>query len=260
MLPIAVNLCAHLTVFLSDKVQLYLFYCDNLQTAYLRILCKPVVVKMTRGTTRSTSDSDETEKLITKVCTNFITKIEAKIDAKLNKLDDKLSSLIDSLKDLETMTVKNNQSIKDMQMRMDSLEQNWKQNCLRICGLDAANDVDMAAGIASFVKEKLNIECTLKDLDFAYRVKNNKVNNSEVRSTLVVRFVSNILKSKVVAAKRKLKGTGVVIFEDLTRARYDLLVAARKKHGNNAWSAGGKIYFWDANKNCKMLISHPDNV
>lgn len=213
---------------------------------------------MTRGSTRSTStsDSDETEKLITRVCTNFADQM----DAKISKLDDKLSSLIGSLKNLESLAAKNSHSINDIQLRLDHLEQYRKQNCLRICGLGSVEDDNMAARVTSFIESKLNISCSPKDVDFVYRVNHKAVNSSDDRSTLLVRFLSNILKSKIVAAKKKLKGTSVVIFEDLTRTRYDLLVAARKKHGKNAWSAGGKIYFWDSSKNCKVLITHLNDI
>lgn len=217
---------------------------------------------MTRGSTRSTStsDADETEKLITRVCTNFADQMDAKFEAKISKLDDKLSSLIDSLKNLEAVAAKNNHSIRDMQLRLDNLEQNCKQNCLRICGLSPVEDDNMAASVVSFIVNKLNISCSPNDIDFVYRIKNTTGNKSDTRSTLLVRFLSNMVKSRILAAKKKLKGTSVVIFEDLTRSRYDLLIAARQKHGKNAWSAGGKIYYWDSVKNCKVLITHRNDV
>ena len=215
-----------------------------------------MVLKMTRGAGRS--DSDETEKLITKVCTNFITQMEAKIDAKLSKLDSKLSSLITWLKHLEDMATMNKDTIQNVQVRLDSLEQNYKQNCVRICGLNVVKDDNVATSVAAFITKELKIQCSSNDFDYAYQLKSE--NKEKSQSIVLVRFLSNIFKSKVVSVKKMLKNTGVVIHEDLTRSRYRLLVAAKRKYGKNAWSAGGKVYYWDSVKNSKILVLQESDI
>jgi len=204
---------------------------------------------MTRGSSKA--ELEETEKLINKVCTNFVAQMESKIDDKLSKLDNKISSYCDLLKKTDKMVAKNSESIENIQIRVDSLEQNIKSNSLRICGLNI-DDKDMVQGVCTFIKDSLKIQCSSDDFDCAFRVK--KKNDSEGRNTILVRFFSNIMKNKVMAAKKLLKDTGVVIYEDLTRGKYDLLVAAKKKHGKNVWSAGGRIFRWDASNNRKVAI------
>lgn len=58
-----------------------------------------------------------------------------------------------------------------------------------------------------------------------------------------MKFVSSKTKDTVIASRRKLKETKIVIKEDLTKARLDLLRRAQEKVGfRNVWSVNGKFF------------------
>lgn len=209
--------------------------------------------------TRSSSkiDSEEMERLINKVCASFVSKLEEKIDNKLSSLDSKFASLCDSLKQLDQIVTTNNGSIASLKAQLDSFEQKNKLNSVRFCGLNVKKNDNIPEQVVSFIKNSLKIQCCVKDLDFAFVIENGK--GTEARPTVLTRFLSNIMKTQVITNKKLLKGTGVSVYEDLTRSRYQLLDAAKQKHGaNSAWSAGGKIYYWDSKNNKKVRISSID--
>lgn len=204
----------------------------------------------TRGANKS--DSDDIEKLITKVCSNFVKQMETKLDERLCKFEDKLSTLYTSIDKFEPMITKNTAAILDVQDRLDDLEQKYKNNCIRICGLKRDNSLNLVDSVISFLKNNLNISCSSSDIDFAIPV-NNK-NKDQINTMVLVRFASHNKKNTVMAERKILKNQGVVIYEDLTPKRYELLVASKKKYGKNVWSSSGKIYYWDTVDNRKTLI------
>lgn len=211
---------------------------------------------MSRGGTRSTSDSEDMEKMMTKVCTKLINQMEEKIVSKLSKLEEIMSSFCDRVVECEASIAKNSESIIALENQLENLEQASKNNCIRVCGMEIGEKEDVPSAVASFIKNKLKIPCTLQDLDFAFVVNSKGDKKQGDRSVVLVRFVSNIKKKTVSAAKKILKDSGVAIFEDLTKKKYSMLVAAKQKYGKNTWSWDGKIFYWDSVKQCKILVTN----
>ncbi|KAL8592237.1 hypothetical protein ACOMHN_030912 [Nucella lapillus] len=59
---------------------------------------------------------------------------------------------------------------------------------------------------------------------------------------IIVRFHSRMLRSRVLADRRKLKKTGVSVGEDLTLLNYKLLKRAEQHSATlSAWASNGKI-------------------
>lgn len=95
------------------------------------------------------------------------------------------------------------------------LEQTSKTNSTRICGLEINNNNDVPGEVSLFITKNLNLWCTPYDLDFAFAL--NKGSKQGNKPTILVRFVSNIKKKSIMAAKKLLKNSGVTFFEDLTK-------------------------------------------
>lgn len=212
--------------------------------------------KETRNTA-ATSNSEDVEQLINKVCASFVRQIEAKFDKKLDQINDKLSKVTDSLNDIKETVGQNKKSIIDLDNKTDYLEQLSKKNALRFHGFVENSEEEVADMVVDFIINKLEITCTRENIDCAFRV--GKLHPDRPRSILV-NFTSNIKRNEVVAAKKyKLKGSGVAIYEDLTKPRYELLQKAKKKYGNqHAWSSGGRIYV--LNNKCKQLINSESDL
>ncbi|CAH1961696.1 unnamed protein product [Acanthoscelides obtectus] len=60
---------------------------------------------------------------------------------------------------------------------------------------------------------------------------------------LVVTFKSNVIYSNIYNKKKSLKGTGVIIKEDLILLRLNLVKEAAEKYGfRNVWTRNGNIF------------------
>lgn len=126
---------------------------------------------------------------------------------------------------------------------------------MRFHGIKEENNEDTFGLVLQFVNDKLNIPCEQRDIDSVYRI--GKFDADSVRPrTIVTHFCNGWIRDRIFNAKKLLKRTGISIFEDLTKIRYELLSSAKKKVGvQRVWSTGGKIYVWcnKQNKKCEVV-------
>lgn len=213
------------------------------------------------GGTRSSSKSDDenTEKLISRVCANFVNQMEAKFDAKLEKLSSKLNEVCDLFKDMKQQIQKNAVAIGQIEELMDGLDQQNKRNSMRLCGLLEKDGEDLLEIVPSFVVKKLKIPCSRNDINYIFRA--GKENIEGKCRPIIINFVNGFKRNEVFNSKKLLKDSGVSIFEDLTRSRYELLSEAKKKWGvASVWSSNGKIYRWVAEDRKRILIKSKDDI
>lgn len=211
--------------------------------------------------TRSTSntldgklDEDEMEKLIKKVCATFFTQIKEELTVKMIKLESKLDDVCVALKDINSRIMDNKKNITELQDRVESLEQKAKANSLRVFGVEESENEDLSGVLVGLFSEKLNINISQTDIDYVFRLRKKK-EQIEKTSPIIIHFVSNTVRNRIYHAKKLLRGTPISIFEDLTRNRYGLLMATKRKFGNNmVWTEGGKVYAWDSSTKSKIYI------
>ena len=94
------------------------------------------------------------------------------------------------------------------------------------------------------IKERLDIELSVKDLDRSHRI--GKSNSKSKRSPIRVKFISYNDRREIFNNKKRLKGTGISITENLTARRMLQLKNARDQFSfNNVWSIDGRIMYKD---------------
>lgn len=215
----------------------------------------------TRSTSNSRKTEDDLEKLINKVCATFINQLKEELSDKIKQIDVKITQVCEILKNIETKIDSNKKEISELQHRVENLEQRSKANSLRICGIKRTKDEDLPAILTDILSEKLNIQVSLKDIDYAFRLK-SKNDERNGPTPIIVNFVSNMTRNKIYQAKKELKHTPISIFEDLTRARYNLLMKTKKKFGKHmAWTENGKVFAWDASTKKKIAVNiNSDNA
>lgn len=99
----------------------------------------------------------------------------------------------------------------------------------------AQDNENCAREALNIFKHKLNLkDITVIDIEVAHRV--GKPLRGKPQS-LIVKFCNIDCRHKVLASRRKLKGTGFIITEDLTQMNQKLLNRARLDPAvKNAWS------------------------
>lgn len=198
----------------------------------------------TRGNSQSSQqqqmDENSLEIMINKVCAKFLNKIEEQFDKKFENLESKLNILCDKFSALEKAVEKNEKIVCEINKRMDEIEQNQRNKTLRFVGINESEGEQLVSTITNIVNITLKVKCTVTDISNIYRV--GKPSNEKSRAILV-EFVSYLKRNEIINARKLLKNTGIIMYEDLTGKRYKLLQLAKKKYGvHNAWTRGGRLY------------------
>ncbi|KAB0799171.1 hypothetical protein PPYR_07051 [Photinus pyralis] len=87
-------------------------------------------------------------------------------------------------------------------------------------------------------QEKLNCVISISDIDICHRLPSD----GKTQKPIIVKFVRRDIKNQIFYNKKKLKGTSIVIREDLTRHLMLLLKEAVNIFGSKrVWTSDGKI-------------------
>lgn len=188
--------------------------------------------------TRSAKSQDEDENLIKRVIEKifvsetFLSKLVDKISTVLTtQLESTIKVHTDKVGQLE-------QKMENISKQIDDQEQFSRRNNLRIYGVPEEMNENVSDKLITLFQNKLGIKVSTQDVDFCYRVKSKEGANRCV----IVRFCQNWLKQEIFRSKRKLKGSNIVIKEDLTLRRVSVYKQACIKFDpKNVWSSEGKV-------------------
>lgn len=186
--------------------------------------------------------SDDFIKLIQKTVNTALEKLTLKVDtnsADILDLDTKYKELSNEIKKVNTEL----EVLREFKFRAsrdnNNLEQYTRRNNLRILGVPSSKGEDTNNIVMELVEKKLNIKLSPEDIDRSHRVGKSE-NNAPA---IIVKFTRHDIKTQILRARRQLKGTRVIIREDLTKINQNLLKAAKANvKVTNAWSWDGRIY------------------
>ncbi len=158
--------------------------------------------------------------------------------------DDAIRKLESRVGDLESANEK-------LRLDSDAQEQYSRRNCLLLHGIPET-ELDTDAAVMSVCSEKLGVQLTKASIDRSHRLgyrpntsRDNRPRSSTGRDKprpIIIKLTSYDTRRTIFAAKRKLKGTKLVITENLTKTRAQLLKKAREMDNvEHAWTIDGRI-------------------
>ena len=144
---------------------------------------------------------------------------------------------VQKLKEENNMLIKKTSDCFDLSIRN---EQYSRKSNLKIYGVKEIKGETCEEVVLSIFHEKLGITLKREEIDVAHRVASH---DSTKARPILIRFMSFTSRSKVLRARSKLKGSGVVIHEDIIR-QYVLLMNRLKKHERvkDVWFWNNKIH------------------
>lgn len=185
---------------------------------------------------KATLDNQDAEIVTLK---NQISDMQTTLDQnkeETKNLRKKNQELRESLDQRETVLKKQDKDIND-------LEQYTRSNSIRIYGMRDDDRTESAEATASavvkLIQNKLGLNIQVSDIDIAHRIGSFQPDGNR---PVICKFCSRNKKISIMRARRKLKGSGIVIREDLTTRNAKLLEEVSKREVvDKAWSDGGKI-------------------
>ena len=187
-------------------------------------------------------------------------KISDILDEKLGMLHDlevAIDTKLHQLRGVEATLETSSAKLKDLETRMDHIDQYSRRNSIRLLGVKATPGEDTNQ-IAIDIAKQIGVDIKPDSIDRSHRTPARiSQDQSQSRNTshsrpppIIVKFVSYQSKFQMFSNRRKLKGSGVVIVEDLSKKNLDLLKrTSRHPRVMNSWSIDGRIF---------ALIQHDD--
>lgn len=168
---------------------------------------------------------------------DFLETIAKKVADKVNK---QLKNLSDKVVEMEAKIINIQGENEELYRKVDDLEQKLKLDQLRFYGVPESKNENLKSKIEEIFASKLAIN--KPNIQQCYRIgKQQQTTNSKPRS-VIIKFTNVHCRNDVFSRKKNLKGTNMVLGEDLVRSRFGLLTLAKEKLGpKKVWSHEGNI-------------------
>ena len=146
---------------------------------------------------------------------------------------------------------------------INEVESHGRRWALRVVGLKAPTEKPEKSDVSKelvlqFISTHLKINNTrLGDLDCAHRIGAIK----DGKQAILVRLFRRNIVEDLMRQKKILKGSGLVLFDDLTQAnRRFLLYLSKRRDVESSWSMGGSIYAKLKNGGERIKVGITDNL
>ncbi|CAG9825699.1 unnamed protein product [Phaedon cochleariae] len=200
--------------------------------------------------------ADSVSKAVTDTVKNKLQQLEQKVTELKNEMNQTKHDNNTQIKTLGGSLKKITGENEMLRNKLDNMEQEMKKNNLRIFNLQENSQENTSQDIITFFRSKLAISLEDKDIDICYRIGKN--DNTRKPRGIFLKLKNFDKRQEIYHKKKLLKGTGVIIREDLTKLRVEMLSKAIEKTSlKNVWTEGGKIFVNIDNK--VIIINNNDD-
>lgn len=206
-----------------------------------------------------TTDFDEK---ITKLFAKFKEEIMDTVKSSLRKMQESIDGLKERVEACE-MEVKDNssivktgqcnceQEIKRLKIDLNRQAQYSRAYNVRIFGVEETVQEDVCMEVTSLIGGSLGVKIKKSDIAAAHRLPST---NKDRPKPIIVRFYEKEVKFQVLKVRKKLKGTGKSITEDMTIDNVKLVNRAENSGVfTSVWFSNGRVHATDHKKKHRIL-------
>lgn len=151
------------------------------------------------------------------------------------------ATLTDTLKNFEEKTAKLEMENKTLSRKIDYLEQYSRRTNIRMFGIVEEKAENVEEKVVKIFKDIMKVNIDSCNIDRCHRIGQQKKNGA-IRG-IMIKFNNYKSKQEVMSRKTKLKGSKIVITEDLTKHRHLLFKQAQEHFGKRkVWTLDGTIF------------------
>uniref|UniRef100_A0A6P7H1Z0 MutS protein homolog 5-like isoform X1 n=1 Tax=Diabrotica virgifera virgifera TaxID=50390 RepID=A0A6P7H1Z0_DIAVI len=173
---------------------------------------------------------------MSQIADEIFKKIEMKFENRLKSVENEVLTLKQELKKVKSENTQ-------LKMAVDNSEQFSRNQNIRIFGLEVSENENLKEKVCTLFKSKLKLSTfSDKDIKNSFRVAAKNPTNDKPPAVLV-QLVDVNKHSEILKCRKLLKHTNIVIKEDLTKYRVQLLNSAVQKFSSkSAFCLNGNIY------------------
>lgn len=180
---------------------------------------------------------------VANLCKTLASTICEKIEKDIIEVKNELS---ETKVKYEELKVKIGDIERKYEQKVDNIEQSTRKKNLRIFGLVESQTENTVEIVRQFLQTQLGVLVLDSDIDRCHRVGKPSQNKSR---SIFLRLTSYQKKNEIYSNKKKLKGQGQTIREDLTKIRLQRYQDAVAKYGlKNVWTKDNQIFVNKGNK------------
>ena len=204
-------------------------------------------------------------------------RLENMLNEKVKALESKFQNLEKEIADLkDDYNISLNHVERDLRTDINETweyavknEQYSRKNNVRIHGLEEHSEEDVEAKVIGMAKDELGVEIKPEEIEIAHRIGQARNNSSETARSqgnpkprsIIVKFVSNKTKMKLLTKRKLLKGKKIVIVEDMATDIAKRLKKLKEKASvESAWFVNGKIKYIQRGDSRTMLLRNWDEL
>ncbi|XP_045480093.1 uncharacterized protein LOC123684736 [Harmonia axyridis] len=159
-----------------------------------------------------------------------------------DKLKDEWNSLQEENDMLKSQIVDLQRENTMIEQRLNLLDQQSKCKTLRLLGLEDKRGENLAETLKRTLNSNLSLQQDDLQIEHCYRLK-NKSDKPNSTGAVLIHFSSMKSRDEVYKNKSKLRGSKLILTENLTSHNYALLKKCTSKLGTrNVWTWNGSIY------------------
>lgn len=221
-------------------------FCPNVKTFEIFVLNIPITSMSTKDIYGSVDYTEVEETAM--FCMEKLAQSPQFLDAVaesvagivMERFEERIESITDQITTLKYVSFTKEKLIQHASDRLDNLEQISRLKNLKITGV-AENEVENTDGIVvSLFKRYLFLDLPMDAIDRSFRLGIARMGRSR---PIIVRFVRYCDRDRVYMKKSMLKGTGIVVREDLCKSNQSLYNSAVSNFDHhNVWTHDGHIY------------------
>jgi hypothetical protein len=241
------------------------------------IICDSMVTEQSlKEHVKALITTDQLTLALDQLKTDLMKEVNSLIDSKLEHVQSQIhdlsvenTSLKESVKSLaqkldrqnfHTITALN--KTKQMEIKVNDLEQYGRKSNVRIFGLpDGKKDEtvqETAEEVVRLLSSQLKMDVNVDDIDIAHRL--GRFETGKPRA-VIVKFMRRCHRMEAIYKRRALKGTRVVIREDLTPLNQKLLrEVSTTENVDNAWTRDGQVFAMHSLTRNIIKVTHFDDI
>ena len=168
--------------------------------------------------------------------------------------NEKFSSAVESLERRVDELDGDNRALRD---ELDAMEKYSRRNCLVVHGIPETKE-DSRDAVLHVFNGQLNVPVTPQCIDRSHRLGRFQPSSNKPRP-VIVKFVSYETRRQVFSAKRRLKGSKIVVTENLTKRRSEILNQTKTQPDvKAAWTTDGRIVCLLDNGEKRTILTERD--
>ena len=167
----------------------------------------------------------------------IVEEILSNLEAKWDKINKRMEHLEDENKSLRLRLDTMSTDVLQVRQHAINNEQYSRRNNIRIMGLPEAKGENCLTEVYSWIRKTLHADIKDTDIQAAHRLK------GQAPRPTIVSFVSRQVREKVISNRRVLKGSGMVVVDDLCREIYQVFNRAKANpRVKQCWTWRGKVW------------------